>query len=117
MKQENKFHQKLKKLMDDFVNKVYDATTKFPKEETFGLSCQFRRSALSVILNYIEGYARRGKNVLKNFLEISYGSIKEAKYLVYFSHKRKYLTDKDYRKLIKMVEEIGKMLWGVLEKL
>lgn len=44
----NKFHDKLKKLMDEFVNKVYDITVKFPKEETFGLTYQLRRAALSV---------------------------------------------------------------------
>jgi four helix bundle protein len=117
MRQNNKFHQRLKKLMDDFVNKVYDVTANFPKEETFGLISQFRRAALSMILNYIEGYARQRKNVLKNFLEISYGSLKESKYLIYFSYKRKYLFDKDYRELMILSEEIGKMLWGILEKL
>jgi len=103
--------------MDDFVNKVYDVTANFPKEETFGLISQFRRAALSMILNYIEGYARQRKNVLRNFLEISYGSLKESKYLIYFSYKRKYLFDKDYRELMILSEEIGKMLWGILEKL
>ena len=115
--EDNSFHKKLKQLMDEFVHRVYDATAKFPKEEQFGLNSQYRRAALSVILNYIEGYARRKKLVLKNFLEISYGSIKEAKYLTYFSFRRKYLLKKDYEKLINLSDEIGKMLWGILEKI
>ena len=117
MEKTNKFHQRLKKIMDDFVNKVYDVTAKFPKEEIFGLTSQFRRCALSMILNYIEGYARQRKNVLRNFLEISYGSLKEAKYLIYFSYKRRYLSDKDYQELLVLSDEIGKMLWGIFEKL
>lgn len=117
MERENRFHQDLKKLMDEFVNKIYDYTKDFPKEEIFGLTSQLRRAALSVILNYIEGYARQSRNVLRNFLEISYGSLKETKYLIYFSFNRKYLKEKEYKELIDLTEKIGAMLWGIIRKL
>ncbi|MEW6407679.1 MAG: four helix bundle protein [Patescibacteria group bacterium] len=126
------FHDELKILMDDFVFRVYEATKKFPKEELYGLTSQLRRAVLSVILNYIEGYARQRKDVLKNFIEISYGSLKETKYLlypptfqntppkggrIYFSYRQKYLDEKEYKELIEKADKIGKMLWGVLKKL
>ncbi len=111
------FHKKLKNLMDEFVNKVYDYTRSFPREETFGLTSQLRRAALSVILNYIEGYARQSKNVLRNFLEISYGSLKESKYLIYFSYKREYLKKTEYNELLNLSEKIGAMLWGIILKI
>src|SRR3989338_1071451 len=114
---ENDFHSKLKMLMDEYVNKIYDGTRHFPKEEIYGVTSQIRRADLSVILNYIEGFARQRNAVLKNFLEISYGSLKESKYLIYFSHKRKYLDDKEYDELLNLTEKIGAMLWGVLRKL
>ncbi|MBI4653213.1 four helix bundle protein [Candidatus Kuenenbacteria bacterium] len=38
---------------------VYKITKKFPKDELYGVTSQIRRSSLSIILNYIEGYARR----------------------------------------------------------
>lgn len=117
MKRKEEFHQKLKKLMDEYVNKVYDCSQNFPKEEMFGLTSQLRRAALSVILNYIEGYARQRKNVLKNFLEISYGSLKESKYLIYFSYKRGYLKKNEYKELLALSEKIGAMLWGTFSKL
>ncbi len=110
MESENRFHQDLKLLMDEYINNVYDYTTNFPKEEVYGLTSQLRRSSLSVILNYIEGYARQNKNVLRNFLEISYGSLKESKYLIYFSHKRGYLKEEEYKKLLDLSEKIGAML-------
>jgi len=72
---------------------------------------------LSVILNYIEGYARRKEKVYKNFLEISYGSLKESKYLLHFSLVENYLLKLDYEKAIKLSEDIGKMLLGILRKL
>lgn len=117
MSQKNKFHDDLKKAMDKYVNRVYDCTLGFPKEEMFGVTSQLRRAALSIILNYIEGYARRRKKVLKNFLEISYGSLKESKYLIYFSYKRKYLKKSEYNELMDLSEKIGAMTWGIISKL
>lgn len=117
MRRENQFHKDLKEAMDEYANKVYDYTKDFPREEMFGLTSQLRRAALSIILNYIEGYARQQRNVLRNFLEISYGSLKESKYLVYFSYKRKYLNDKQYKELSKLSEQIGAMLWGIISKI
>lgn len=117
MKRENNFHQELKILMDKFVDKVYDCTRNFPKEEMFGLTSQLRRSAMSVILNYIEGYARQSKNVLRNFLEISYGSLEESKYLIYFSYKRKYLKEREYKELINLADKIGAMIWGIISNI
>jgi four helix bundle protein len=67
------YHEKLKKSMDEFVHSVYGSTKSFPKEEMFGVISQIRRASLSIILNYIEGYARGKDKVHKNFLEISYG--------------------------------------------
>ena len=76
------FHDELKAKMDNYVHLVYKLTKNFPKEELYGVISQLRRAALSVILNYIEGYARKKDKVYKNFLEISYGSLKESKYLL-----------------------------------
>lgn len=41
--------------MDDYVRLVYQFTKTFPRVEIYGITSQIRRSALSVILNYIEG--------------------------------------------------------------
>jgi len=111
------FHDNLKLKMDEFVHLVYKTTRKFPQDELYGVTSQIRRAALSIILNHIEGYARVKSKVYKNFLEISYGSLKETKYLLYFSFKERYLSEDEYKKLIKLTDEIGAMLWGTLKKL
>jgi four helix bundle protein len=111
------FHEKLKFKMDDFVHLIYGLTKKFPQEELYGIVSQSRRAALSIILNYIEGYARKKKLVLINFLEISYGSLKECKYLLYFSFKEGYLKEKEYQEAINLAEEIGAMLWKTIKNL
>ena len=103
--------------MDEYVHKIYDNSENFPKHEIFGLTSQIRRAALSIILNYVEGYARIKKLVTKNFLEISYGSLKETKYLIYFSYKRNYLDKEQYESLLELSEEIGRMLWGTISNM
>jgi len=102
-----------------YVKKVYYISKSFPKDERYGVTSQLRRSAMSVILNYIEGYARRrGEDckTYKNFLEISYGSLKESKYLLYFSYTEKYIDENKYNELMALSEEIGKMLWSVITR-
>ena len=111
------YHEKLKRQMDKYVHLVYKLTRKFPKEEVYGVTSQLRRASLSVILNYIEGYARGKNKVYKNFLEISYGSLKESKYLLHFSLVEKFLSKTDYEEIIKLAEDIGAMLWGIIRKL
>ena len=111
------FKEKLKRLMDEYVNFVYKVTKNFPKEELYGSVSQWRRATLSIMLNYIEGYARRKSLVQLNFFETSYGSFKESKYLLYFSNKQKFLNDSDYGYGLQLAEEIGAMLWTEINAL
>ncbi len=112
------FYDNLKLKMHNYVKLVYKISKYFPSDEKFGITSQLRRSSLSVILNFIEGYARRRGNkckVFKNFLDISYGSLKESKYLIYFSYTEKYINKSDYKKLVKQADELGKMLWSIMK--
>jgi len=111
------FHENLKAKMDEYVHFVYGCTKKFPREELYGVTSQLRRASLSVVLNYIEGYARGRDKIHKNFLEISYGSLKESKYLLHFSFVENYLEQSDFEKATKLADEIGAMLWGMLRKM
>lgn len=101
--------------MDDHVRLVYKLTKKFPKEELFGVTSQLRRSALSVILNYIEGFARLGEKSKQSFIRISYGSLKESKYLLHFSLIEGYLSKEYYKTALDMADNIGAMLWGIMK--
>jgi four helix bundle protein len=105
------FKEKLKLKMDEYVHFVYNITREFPKEELYSSVSQWRRSTLSIILNYIEGYARKKPLVQLNFFEISYGSFKESKYLLFFSQKQKFITQNEYIRGMKLAEETGAMLW------
>lgn len=112
---ENGFHTKLKHKMNEFVHFIYLISNNFPKEETYGSKSQIRRAALSIILNYIEGYARKRSLVYINFLEISYGSLTESDYLLDFSYEEKWINEADFRKAKALAKEIGAMLWSTIE--
>jgi four helix bundle protein len=114
---ENEFTKQLKIKMDNFVHLVYALTKKFPKEELYGVTSQSRRASLSIILNYVEGFARKKSAVKRNFWEISYGSLKESKYLLYFCFKENYISEIEYQKANGMADEIGAMLWKSIQSL
>ena len=111
----NNYFESLKSKMDLYAHSVYRVSRMFPKEETYGVTSQLRRSALSVILNYIEGFARQRNSVKKNFWEISYGSLKESNYLLLFSLEEKYISKKDYDEIVIVSDEIGAMLWKAIK--
>jgi len=115
MEKKQNFHEVLRKLMDEYVHLVYKLTREFPKEELYGVVSQLRRAALSVILNYIEGYARGKDKVHRNFLEISYGSLKESRYLLEFSLVEGYVSKSGHEEAAALAERIGRMLWGTIK--
>ena len=59
---------------------VYRFSRTFPRSETYGLSSQFRRAAVSIAANIAEGFRKRGKADKFRFLNIAQGSIEESRY-------------------------------------
>ncbi len=57
---------------------VYKETRRFPKEETYGLTRQLRRAAVSMPANNAEGFRRRGIADKVRFLNIAQASLEEA---------------------------------------
>jgi four helix bundle protein len=107
----NAYQENLKKKMNEYAHFIYKITRNFPNCEIYGIVSQIRRATVSIILNYIEGYARIKLLVRLNFLETSYGSLKESKYLLHFSLVEKYINKEDYFLGLKLAEDIGAMLW------
>ena len=60
------------------VVEVYAATSRFPKEEMFGLTSQLRRAAVSVASNIAEGQGRLTTGEFVHFLGVARGSTLEV---------------------------------------
>jgi four helix bundle protein len=58
-----------------FVLKVYKLTRSFPREETYGLTAQRRRAAVSVPANIAEGFKRRKKPDKARLMNVAEGGI------------------------------------------
>ena len=55
----------------DLVNAIYDATDSFPKRETYSLTDQIRRAAVSIPSNIAEGQAHYSNREFLHYLRHS----------------------------------------------
>ncbi|MCX8030294.1 MAG: four helix bundle protein [Thermodesulfovibrionales bacterium] len=96
---------------NELALKMYKLTEDFPKKETFGITSQLRRAALSVPTNIVEGYGRRSKTELSRFIDMARGSLAETEYLLEFSQSLGYIKS-DISELQTLIEEVSKLLWN-----
>ena len=57
--------------------KIYRASTRFPRDELYGLTSQLRRAAVSVASNIAEGKGRSSDKELLQFLSRARGTVYE----------------------------------------
>jgi four helix bundle protein len=96
---------------------IYRVSKTFPSEEKFGLTPQIRRAAASICTNLMEGSHRLGKKVFRQFVGIAKGSVGELKYNLLLAKDLGYLSGQLYAGLRLEVEEISKMLNGLVKSL
>ena len=105
-------HTKLRafELADEVVVLVYRITAGFPKEESFGLTSQIRRAAVSVPSNIVEGCARDSEAEYLRFLNIAFGSLRELHYQLNLSKRLGFLPNEDSSLLEPKVVETQNVL-------
>ena len=91
----------------EFVLGVYTLTSGFPRQETYGLSHQMRRAAVSIPANIAEGFRRRGKADKARFMNVAEGSLEECRYYLILAQDLGY---GDTAQLSTLIEEVSKML-------
>ena len=90
-----------------FVLGVYELTRSFPREETYGLTSQFRRAAVSIPANVAEGFRKRGSADKLRFLNIAQGSAEECRYYLILS---KDLGYGERPELTDLLADVGRLL-------
>jgi four helix bundle protein len=90
-----------------FVFAVYRLSQSFPRSEIYGLSSQFRRSAVSIAANIAEGFKKRGIADKLRFLNIAQGSLGESRYYLILVHDLAY---GDVSEPTRLIEEVSKLL-------
>lgn len=98
------------------ANFVYQLTSMFPSSEKYGLVDQIRRSAVSVSANVAEGFSRYHLKETLMFYRNARGSLTELKSHFYIAFDQKYLAKKNLDILFDNIDEVGKMLNGLINK-
>ncbi|MCI0336053.1 MAG: four helix bundle protein [Acidobacteria bacterium] len=100
-----------------FVVIIYQLTKAFPKEETYGLTSQIRRAAASIPANIAEGQGRRLSGEYSQFLGNARGSLWELDTHIEVAFQIGYLTEEHYWEIREKLDEIGRILNGLLRSL
>ena len=96
---------------------IYNVTNSFPTSEKFGLTSQLRRAATSVAANIAQGWGRCTTKEYVQFLLIARGSLMELETHAVISRGLDYLSEVKKADLQKQIEEIGRMLNGLIQAL
>ncbi|TZF81709.1 four helix bundle protein [Pedobacter sp. BS3] len=99
-----------------FTLKMYAVVTSFPKEETYNLTSQIKRSASSIGTNIAEGCGRYTQKDLANFLQTALGSVHELEYQLLLSKDLKFIDNELFVELEKEAGEIKAMLISLIKK-
>lgn len=101
----------------ELVKFIYKLTTKFPKEEVYGLTSQMRRAAISISSNIAEGSGFSSNKEFNRFLEISYSSASELETQIILSFDLDFITEVELNEGNDRINEVQKMLKGLMNSL
>jgi four helix bundle protein len=96
---------------------IYRITKGFPKEETYSLTSQIRRAAVSVPCNIAEGYGRKTTPEYIRSLYIAYGSNCELETQILLSGDLGYIEAGKLKKLQNEIGEVERMLKALIKSL
>jgi four helix bundle protein len=94
------------------VLEVYKITKTFPRSETYELTQQIRRAAISLPSNIAEGYGRKHKAEYQQFLSIAYASLLELETQYLLSLDLNYIDKNDI--IENLIKEVGSMLYRMI---
>ena len=87
-------------------------TKNFPRHETYGLTQQIRKAAISLPSNIAEGYGRKHKAEYQQFLVIAYASLLELETQYLLSLDLNYMNKNEI--IENLIKEVGSMLYRMI---
>ena len=101
----------------DLVEQVYRKTQSFPREETYGLTNQLRRAAVSIASNIAEGQGRGVGQAFAQYLRIARGSIQEVETQLMIAQRLDYLNEANLNSLLDLSAETSRVVTGLARSL
>src|SRR6266571_7394375 len=99
----------------DLVVEIYATTEQFPSREKFSLTDQIRRAAVSVPSNIAK--AHYSHREFLHFLRHSRGSLAELETQILIAQRVKYIQAAEAEALLKRIDELGRILSGLIRSL
>lgn len=96
---------------------VYKTTLKFPKNESFAIIDQIRRSVVSVTSNIAEGFSRQGKKEKIQFFYMALGSNTELQNQLLISKDLGYLGKEEFTKIAQQTVTVSKLINSLIKYL
>jgi len=101
----------------EVVVAVYEKTKKFPRNEEYGIVTQMKRAAVSIPSNIAEGFRRFHNKEYRQFLYIAMGSLAELETQIIIANKIKFIEEGQAADLLNTLEELSRMIKGLINKL
>lgn len=95
----------------------YRLSENFPRSESYGLTSQLRRAAVSIPANIAEGHARKYTKEFLHHLSIACGSLAELETHLQISRYLGYSQQNNIEDLLHKTEEINRMLYALRRSL
>jgi four helix bundle protein len=97
------------------VVEIYKATKLFPAEETFGLTSQIRRAAVSITSNIAEGFSRATDADKTHFYTMAHGSLTELQNQLLIARDVGYLQPAGFTAFANQTVRSHKLLSGLIK--
>jgi four helix bundle protein len=101
----------------DLTVAVYRLTKSFPREESFGLTSQLRRSAISIPSNIAEGHGRMNPREFRHFLLIARGSNSELQTQLELATALQLADPQSVKNAQNLSSDVENMLFALLSRL
>ena len=92
------------------AKQIYLTTSKFPRQEIYGLRSQCNRAAISIAANLTEGSSRRSRGDQAHFPEIAYRSMMELACLLVLCRDVEILLPESEQQLRALIEQLSSQL-------
>ncbi|MGB2868504.1 MAG: four helix bundle protein [Bacteroidota bacterium] len=96
---------------------VRQTVRRFPKDELFVLTSQFKRATDSIVLNIAEGAGNTTKKEFARFLDYSIRSAFECVGCLDIALENDFMQEATYQDILKQFNEIIAMLYGLQKSL
>lgn len=97
------------------VKEIYELSKQFPDDEKFGLTNQIRRASVSIPSNIAEGYGRKHKKEIIQFLSIAKASMNEVETQLILAEDLNYLSGELTIRINEIFIDLRKTLNGYIK--